>query len=73
MLVGRALESLQDACREIIELRYFADLSYSEIGETLHLNEKTVSSRLSRCLGRLEAVVKDLFQQEKAGISPSHH
>lgn len=73
MLVGRALETLEDACRDIIELRYFGELSYAEIGETLQLNEKTVSSRLSRCLDRLEAAVKDLFKREQAGLSSSNY
>lgn len=52
--VGEALENLGGPCQEIIELRYFADLSYEEISATLKLNPKTVSSRLSKCLDRLE-------------------
>src|SRR5437868_9346433 len=42
-LVGQALESLGGPCQEIIELRYFADLSYEEIAKSLELNPKTVS------------------------------
>src|SRR5262245_52866633 len=49
-LVHRALEALGEPCREIIELRYFGDLSYEEISGALKLNPKTVSSRLSKCL-----------------------
>ena len=64
-LVGRALERLGGPCQEIIELRYFADLSYEEIANTLSLNQKTVSSRLSKCLQKLEAVTKALFSEEK--------
>jgi RNA polymerase sigma-70 factor (ECF subfamily) len=56
--VGQALEHLGDACREIIDLRYFADLSYEEIARITGLNIKTVSSRLSKCLDRLEAVLR---------------
>lgn len=73
MLVGHALAELEDACRDIIELRYFGDRSYAEIGETLNLNEKTVSSRLSRCLDRLEAVVKKMFAREREGVPPSNY
>ncbi len=56
--VGQALESLGGPCQEIIELRYFGDLSYEEIATALNLNPKTVSSRLSKCLDRLEQVLR---------------
>src|SRR4051794_34332132 len=52
-LVGQALEQLGGPCQEIIELRYFGDLSYEEIARELELNQKTVSSRLSKCLDKL--------------------
>lgn len=60
-LVRNALERLGDPCREIIELRYFGDLSYEEIGQALRLNQKTVSSRLSKCLDRLEMIARPMF------------
>src|SRR6201986_2590286 len=50
-LVRESLDRLGEPCREIIELRYFGDLSYDEIAAELRLNPKTVSSRLSKCLG----------------------
>ena len=56
-IVRQGIDQLGDACREVIELRYFADLSYGEIADALKLNPKTVSSRLSKCLDRLEAVL----------------
>ena len=65
LLVGEALEQLGGPCQEIIELRYFADLSYEEIARCLDLNMKTVSSRLSKCLDKLEAVAKALISREK--------
>src|SRR5579862_9568555 len=55
-LVRCALARLGEPCRQIIELRYFGDLSYQEIAATLRLNPKTVSSRLSKCLDRLEMI-----------------
>jgi RNA polymerase sigma factor (sigma-70 family) len=64
-LVGQALEQLGGPCQEIIELRYFADLSYDEIARSLELNMKTVSSRLSKCLDKLEAVTKELISRER--------
>ncbi len=68
-LVRESLDQLDTACREIVELRYFADLSYEEIAASLRLNPKTVSSRLSRCLDRLEAVAREVFRREGCGGS----
>lgn len=65
-LVGQALEELGGPCQEIIELRYFADLSYEEISDSLQLNPKTVSSRLSKCLDKLESVTRSLLAREEA-------
>ena len=72
LLVGHALERLGGPCQEIIELRYFADLSYEEISRALRLNEKTVSSRLSKCLDKLEEIGRRIFAGEKIPLSPSN-
>jgi RNA polymerase sigma-70 factor (ECF subfamily) len=64
-LLRESVDHLGDSCREIIELRYFGDLSYEEISNALHLNVKTVSSRLSKCLDRLEETVRAGFSREK--------
>lgn len=64
-----ALERLGEPCREIVELRYFGDLSYDEISRTLDLNAKTVSSRLSKCLDRLEMVLKQVLAGGKDAVS----
>jgi RNA polymerase sigma-70 factor (ECF subfamily) len=71
-LVREALDQLGEPCREIIELRYFADLSYEELSHTLKLNPKTVSSRLSKCLDRLEGLARKVFSREKSGVFPSN-
>ena len=71
-LVQQAIEQLGEPCREIIELRYFADLSYDEISRSLELNPKTVSSRLSKCLDRLEGIARKIFSREKTGALPSN-
>src|SRR5258708_1433773 len=70
--VHDALEQLDGPCREIIELRYFGDLSYEEISGLLQLNVKTVSSRLSKCLDRLEDVISRIFLREKSQAFPSN-
>ena len=71
-LVHKALEQLGEPCREIIELRYFGELSYDEIGLSLQLNPKTVSSRLSKCLDHLEQIVRKTFAGEKSAAFPSN-
>jgi RNA polymerase sigma-70 factor (ECF subfamily) len=71
-LVHRALDELGEPCREIIDLRYFGDLSYDEISRALSLNAKTVSSRLSKCLDRLEDIARKVFKGAKPAISPSN-
>src|SRR2546426_589693 len=63
-LLRQSLDQLGEPCREIIELRYFGDLSYDEISNALQLNVKTVSSRLSKCLDRLEEIARGLFSRE---------
>jgi len=68
-LVHESLDQLGGPCREIIELRYFGDLSYDELSATLQLNPKTVSSRLSKCLDRLEEIARKIFSRENPGFS----
>jgi RNA polymerase sigma-70 factor (ECF subfamily) len=69
-LVHEAVAQLDDACREIVELRYFGEFSYEELAVALELHPKTVSSRLSRCLDRLESVVKEVFDRENMEMFP---
>jgi len=59
-LIAEALALLPARCRELIQLRYFGDLSYEELAAALGLHPKTVSSRLSRCLRRLAAAYEKL-------------
>ena len=71
-LVRDALEQVGEPCREIIELRYFGDLSYDELSRELALNAKTVSSRLSKCLDKLEGITRKIFSGEKNRPIPSN-
>ena len=61
LLMRQCLDQVGDPCREIIELRYYGDLSYDEIASALALNVKTVSSRLSKCLDRLGEIARKVF------------
>ncbi len=51
--VAKALTKLDPIDREIVVLRYFADLSSPEIGETLSMAESTVRRRLMTCREKL--------------------
>jgi len=64
-LLRQALNELGDPCREIIELKYFGDLSYEQIATELSMNPKTVSSRLSKCLDKLEVLARPVLEREK--------
>ncbi len=70
LLMRRCLDQVGDPCREIIELRYYGDLSYDEIASALALNVKTVSSRLSKCLDRLGDIARKVFDTGKASRFP---
>lgn len=63
--VTLGMAQLGRPCQEILELRYFGDLSYDEIANSLDLNPKTVSSRLSKCLDKLEEVLKPMIPEGK--------
>jgi RNA polymerase sigma-70 factor (ECF subfamily) len=52
-MVQAALLRLRADDRELIVMRHFAELSYSEIGDTLGIPEKTVKSRLHEARQRL--------------------
>jgi RNA polymerase sigma-70 factor (ECF subfamily) len=71
-MVHQALGAMGEPCREVVEMRYFGDLSYEEISSCLSLNMKTVSSRLSKCLDKLEGILSGLLMEEKTGGFPSN-
>ena len=53
-LVRMALSRLADACRELLRLRFYLDLTYGQIGERLGRNENTVNVQILRCLAQLK-------------------
>lgn len=61
--VRLAIADLPDLHREVLVLRYYADLSEAEIAETLGLAAGTVKSRLHRAKEALEA----RLQRRKGG------
>jgi RNA polymerase sigma-70 factor (ECF subfamily) len=52
-VVRELLDSLSDACREILDRFFARDESYRTIGDALELPPGTIASRISRCLGTL--------------------
>ncbi|MBT3218727.1 MAG: RNA polymerase sigma factor [Proteobacteria bacterium] len=58
-VVLAAMEQLTRNHKEILMLRYYSDLSYAEIAETLGIRLGTVMSRLSRAKNHLLRVMDD--------------
>lgn len=55
----QAIERLSADHAEILRLRYYSDLSYKEIADSLNIKLGTVMSRLSRARGKLVEVLDD--------------
>lgn len=55
--LAAALASMPEACRRIIALRYYRQMSYQEICTVLELPLGTVCSRLKRCLSKLKTSI----------------
>lgn len=58
--LSESLEEMSDECRDVIEKRFFKDMSYKEICDELDLPLGTVCSRLKRCL----LYLKEIFQKK---------
>ena len=57
--VQAGLMALSKEYREVIVMRYFADLSYEEIAEAVGIPEKTVKSRLFSARQRLGEILRE--------------
>jgi RNA polymerase sigma-70 factor (ECF subfamily) len=57
--MGQAMATLSEEHRNVLLLRYYQDLSYQEIADTLGIKIGTVMSRLSRAKIRLQQVLSD--------------
>lgn len=57
--VKRALTSLNELDRALVQQRYGADLTYVVLAEAFHIPEGTVKVRLHRARKRLRAVLKE--------------
>ncbi len=57
-VLKRLVSSLDETCRQIINLRYRDGLRYEEIARKLSISVNTVGTRLHRCLQRLRAAAE---------------
>ncbi len=71
-LLYQTLALLGSPCQELLELRYFGELEYSEIAQQLNLHEKTVSSRLSRCMDKFKELARPIFHGANPTSFPSN-
>lgn len=71
-LIRETLDRLGPPCDDLLRLRYYAGLDLAEIAAALGLNIKTVSSRLSRCLERLETLLRPIFTGARSLSIPSN-
>jgi len=67
VILSRALESLDTACKELLKLRFYKELSFAEIGKLLGVAENTLMVRTRRCLERLRHHTK-VFSGEEQSI-----
>ena len=63
-MVRQALASLDPQHREVIVLRYFADMTVPQVALSVGIREGTAKSRLHRALGRLREELGTLAKEE---------
>jgi RNA polymerase sigma factor (sigma-70 family) len=63
----RAVNALREKDRIVIVLRYFLDLSETEMAEVLSCSRGTIKSRLSRALERLRAQLRGALEPSDVG------
>ncbi len=66
-LLRIALKKLGDKCREILQYRYFQELSFKEIAEILGANKKSLAVQAGRCIDELKAVYAEV--ERKGGYN----
>lgn len=62
--VRRALATIRDSDRRVLELRYLADWSITELADALGLSEGAVRKRLHDARRRIRPALQDLTQRE---------
>jgi RNA polymerase sigma factor (sigma-70 family) len=59
-LIRRALAELEEKCRKILSLLYLREpaASYAEVGKAIGVGETSISPLRSRCLKKLEKILR---------------
>ncbi len=65
LLVARALESLPERARQVVELAFYSQLSHSEMADRLQLPLGTVKSDVRRALTQLRAALGGEFDERE--------
>ncbi len=65
--VRQALERLSPEHRQVVVLRYFAELTVPQLARSIGLREGTVKSRLHRALGQLREELREFMDVEVKG------
>ena len=65
--VREALDQLSPEHRQVVVLRYFADLTVRQVGDSAGLREGTVKSRLHRALRHMRELLEQSGAMEVAG------
>ena len=63
-MVWKGLARLDKKMKDVITLKYFANLSYEEIGEALDIPKSTVRGRMYRAYQTLRTI----FKEEQGGV-----
>ncbi|MCL5036349.1 MAG: sigma-70 family RNA polymerase sigma factor [Chloroflexi bacterium] len=65
--VRDTIRQMDPECRKVLNMRYFKDLPYDKISETLGVPIGTVCSRLKRCILKF----RTLMEQKKPALRPN--
>ena len=64
MLLKQYISLLEPSYRELIEMRYFQELSYEEISDQLQIPLGTVKNKLFKAKNKLQAIIREHQFQE---------
>ncbi len=62
-ILSAAIKNISPECQRVIQLRYFLGLTYAEIAKKLNVKEKTVSSRLCKCMKKFGKILRNEFSR----------
>ncbi len=66
--VRKAVATLPEEQRRVVELYYFAELSVAEVTEVLGIGEEAVKSRLFRARKKLRSLLESEYHEQPRGV-----